>query len=672
MKRIFSIFTLIAVTLLLAACNTNVRNTPPELRGVVKAQKVSVGGTYNPLDGVTAYDKEDGDLTASITTTFNPEWLKEAGSYTFAIEVKDKKGLITSETITLTVGRVSAIRIVAPDAVTYYIGSKEFNPLEEVRAYDELTGEAVEVTVTNEDYVTHIASRGTYTVTATDDTGARANKTIAITVKEQEVEIPNALPKGQLIEIELWHSNGSTIENAIKAYAADFETLMTKEGYQIKVTITKNGANYDELRTNVVNALKGGQLPNIVQNYPDHVVEYNANNAIISLAPFIHHPVHGFKQDNPKEAFTQIVESYREEQRVTNLTGDYLSLPFNKSTEVVVYNKDVFDQVLAGRPFPKTWQDLFELAPQFVAMKDQIVTDIAARWQAAGTPIGAEEQQTIKDKFIPFTYDSSGNGFITLTRQFGGAYTSRLSDGKGSLDFQNATTEEMLTFFGENRDIFTVPGVWDAQYASDVFKKGYTLLAVGSTAGVRYNTPIEKGTKIFNVGVAPMLYDKDSPASRTVIQQGTNMSMTTSGTPEQKLASWMFLKYLTGHDVQMDFGIKTGYSPVRESVYTDPKYVEYLANADADIKGSASEMGLENNQFTDAYQLKVKAMANKVAMEQRQYQFFDTPFIGSSKTREAVGVAFDRVILAPSTANLQNEIKNALQYAIDEAKSQVK
>ncbi len=672
MKRIFSIFTLIAVTLLLAACNTNVRNTPPELRGVVKTHKVNVGDSFNPIAGVTAYDNEDGDITASITTDFKAEWLEAAGTYTFKIEVKDSKGIVTSETVTLTVGRVSAIRLIAPDALTYYIGSKPFNPLEEVRAFDELTGEPVEVKVTAEDYVTHIASRGTFTVTAEDDTGARTAKTISLTVKQPEYDIPTALPKGEAINIKLWHANGTTIENALIQYGKDFQAEMQAQGYNITVEIINNGSNYDELRTNVVNALKGGELPNIVQNYPDHVVEYNANGAIISLAPYIHHPVHGFDENNPKESFVQIVENYREEQRVTNLIGDYLSLPFNKSTEVVVYNKDVFDQLLAGKPFPRTWQDLFAYGEQLIGMKDQIVEDIAQRWQIAGTPLTAEEQQTIKDKFVPFTYDSSGNGFITFTRQFGGTYTSRSSDGKGLLDFQNAVTEEMLTFLGEQRHLFTVPGKWDAQYASDVFKKGYTVFTVGSTAGVRYNTPVEKGTKIFNVGVAPMLYDKDSPASRTVIQQGTNMSLTTSGTDVQKLASWMFLKYLTGHEVQKDFGIKTGYSPVRESVYTDPAYVDYLANADAEIKGSASEMGLTNAKFTDAYQLKVKAMANKVAMEQKQYQFFDTPFIGSSKTREAVGVAFDRVILAPANANLATEIKNALQYAMDEAKKVVK
>ena len=57
-------------------------------------------------------------------------------------------------------------------------------------------------------------------------------------------------------------------------------------------------------------------------------------------------------------------------------------------------------------------------------------------------------------------------------------------------------------------------------------------------------------------------------------------------------------------------------------------------------------MGLTQTEFVNLYQLKVKAMANKVAMKQTQYQYFDIPFIGSSKTREAVGIAFDRVILA--------------------------
>ena len=52
-----------------------------------------------------------------------------------------KMGLTTTIRVELTVNEAVIPVIVAPSAVTYYIGSKTFNPLEEVRAYDLLTGD---------------------------------------------------------------------------------------------------------------------------------------------------------------------------------------------------------------------------------------------------------------------------------------------------------------------------------------------------------------------------------------------------------------------------------------------------------------------------------------------------------------------------------------------------
>ena len=50
---------------------------------------------------------------------------------------------------------------------------------------------------------------------------------------------------------------------------------------------------------------------------------------------------------------------------------------------------------------------------------------------------------------------------------------------------------------------------------------------------------------------------------------------------------------------------------------------------------------------------KIKAMGLRVAMQQRDYQFFDQPFVGSSAARAEVGKAFERVMLAPKGADIE-------------------
>lgn len=677
MKKIFSLSLILLAVFTLVSCGPEKRVLDPVILGVQSEVEVQVGDNFDPLEGITAKEsdaKGAKDITDLLKHTFNESMLDAVGEKTFSISVTNADGRTITENVKLIVsdesgsGRSNLV-LVAPNAITYYIGSKAFNPLEEVRAYVSGTGEAVDVEITSDDYTTRVPGEYSFVVSTLEADGIPVEKTIKLVVKAK-ADIPTDLSKTEPIEITLWHSNGTTIEEELIKYGDDFEALMSQQGYNVTVNIVKNGATYDEIRTNMVNALKGGKLPNIIQNYPDHVVEYEANGAISSLTPYIYHPIHGYDENDPSEMFTDILESYRQEQRATNDNGDYLSLPFNKSTEVVVYNKLLFDAVLKGAPFPDTWQELFELYPEIMSVKDQIIDQIAQRWAASGSPLTAGDIQKAKTDFVPFTYDSSDNAFITLVRQFGGSYTSRGSDGVGRLEFDNAITKDMLNFFGnkEGGKMFTVPANWEVGYANAVSTKGTTVFSVGSTGGLRYNNPVNEGFELYEVGVAPIPYDQYSPESRSVIQQGTNMSLTTQGTAQEKLASWLFIKYLTSAEIQSKFGIVTGYSPIRNSVYeTDEAYAAYLAEADTVMESSYIEQGLTKNEYTSLYELKLKAMGARAAAEQRQYQYFDTPFIGSSAARDAVGVAFDRVILANANADLAKEIRDAIAYAIAEA-----
>jgi len=68
MKKIFTLALALSLLLVLAACKPEeAQNELPVLAGIDGSVTVNVGDTWNPLDGVTASDAEDGDLTSSIT-----------------------------------------------------------------------------------------------------------------------------------------------------------------------------------------------------------------------------------------------------------------------------------------------------------------------------------------------------------------------------------------------------------------------------------------------------------------------------------------------------------------------------------------------------------------------------------------------------------------------------
>lgn len=92
--------------------NNDDKNTAPEILGVKDTATTQVGVEFDALKGVTATDKEDGDLTSQITVessslTFTNGKVTPAnpGEYELIYEVEDKGGLTANAYCTLTVTR---------------------------------------------------------------------------------------------------------------------------------------------------------------------------------------------------------------------------------------------------------------------------------------------------------------------------------------------------------------------------------------------------------------------------------------------------------------------------------------------------------------------------------------------------------------------------------------
>ena len=56
------------------------------------------------------------------------------------------------------------------------------------------------------------------------------------------------------------------------------------------------------------------------------------------------------------------------------------------------------------------------------------------------------------------------------------------------------------------------------------------------------------------------------------MQQGTDIYMFSSASPEQRTAAYLYEKFLTSKDSQIEWAIGTGYIPVRKSAIADAKY----------------------------------------------------------------------------------------------------
>ncbi|MCF7930996.1 MAG: extracellular solute-binding protein [Acholeplasmataceae bacterium] len=638
-KVLFTVLVLLGV-LTLSACATK-RNQAPTITGADLNPVIDQGDTtYDPLDGVTAADSEDGDLTADIVVSgFEADDVNYPGTYIITLTVTDSGDLSATVTINLTVEGTSNVEppvltgVVA--AQTYYVGSGDYDPKAGVTATDPVDGN---ITANIEVIGTYfLDTPGTYnlTIRVTNSGGVRASASVVLTVAVSEIPLTLGTDP---IEITLWHAMGEANQALLQKYADSFQLLYPN----VTVIIPAGVGNYDTLKTNMINAITAQDMPNLVQAYPDHVAEYLNGKAVLNLNPYINSTTWGLNGDDDLD---DIIESYLEENSQYDAVGTYYSLPFNKSTEIMIYNKTAFDALEIDEP--ETWQDIIAAAPALKAYGDAIAEQKVRDANPSKTELElAPLIAAAKALIVPASYDSTGNAFITFTRQFNGAYTG--------IDYQtfrgqylwndNANTTAAMQFLKDNNNIITLPEFWDQQYASTPFVNQQTFVTIGSSAGIRYNVPAVDPTTslpVFQIGVGPVPYNGLLPDYKAAIQQGTNISLMKTGTPQEQLASWLFLKHIISTENTTDWAMNTGYLPVRTSAYLSATYQTFLNSPTAN-------------------QLPISMAAN-AAFTQSGYMFYDPAFIGSSRARTQVGLALERIMLG------DGDIAAALLEAYTEA-----
>ncbi|CEK40127.1 immunoglobulin-like domain-containing protein [Paraclostridium sordellii] len=153
---------------------------------VIKAEDktIKVGDKFNPMTGVTATDKEDGNITKDIKVIEDTVNTSKPGTYKVVYEVTDSKGAKTTKTITVTVRSNDKPVISGADNVSIKEGTT-FNPMAGVTATDTEDGNITkDIKVTG---TVDIDKPGkyelTYTVTDTDGNTTTVKRTVIVNMK---------------------------------------------------------------------------------------------------------------------------------------------------------------------------------------------------------------------------------------------------------------------------------------------------------------------------------------------------------------------------------------------------------------------------------------------------------------------------------------------------------
>lgn len=383
---------------------------------------------------------------------------------------------------------------------------------------------------------------------------------------------------------------GTTIQNTIREFADEFEVLYPSVKIELDVV-----SGYDDMKDATIQDIQGGSAPTMTVGYPDHFAEYLITNSIISLDKFIESedPTIGYTD----EELDDFLPGYISENRQFDKKGTYVGLPFNKSTEAMYYNKDFFKEF--NLQVPTTWDEFEALCVQINEIVSKL-EDGQYSW------LGNIKTNITNGEFLPCFYDSGGNLFTTIIHQYGGEYTEAVYKSSGIVDVQrgllkfdtNSKSLEALAYLQNlaNKNYMNLPEAWELNYGSNALCAGQSVMNVGSTGGSSYYSDA-----ICNIGVAPMPYkDEDH---KYVIQQGTNVCIMSQASDLEKLAAWLFIKYMLQPEKTAAFAIATGYMPVRSSAYEDQDYLDFLESpAIAALVHKATSEYSKNgwNYFVDA------------------------------------------------------------------------
>ncbi|CEG25945.1 ABC transporter substrate-binding protein [Bacillus sp. B-jedd] len=341
--------------------------------------------------------------------------------------------------------------------------------------------------------------------------------------------------KGEKVELT-WYfpiAVGGPLTKIIEKLAEDF----TKENPDIVIKPVYTGT-YDETMTKVQTAIQGKTSPDLAVLLSTELYTLLDMKAITPLDEFFT----GSASNKADSFYPAFMEN-------SQTGGKTYSLPFQRSTIVLYYNKDAFEKAgLDKKQPPKNWDELVEYGKKLVD---------------SGMKAGVEIPSTNFQYWM----------FQALALQNG---KNLMSDDGKEVYFDTPENEEALQFMMDlaQKHKISPNGVIDWATAPSDFLEGNTAMLYHTTGNL---TNIKNNAKFdFGVAFLPAGKNYGSPTG------GGNFYIFNDIPKEKKEAAWKFIDWATQPERAAQWSIDTGYVATSKAAYeTDEmkKYVESFPQA---------------------------------------------------------------------------------------------
>lgn len=373
-------------------------------------------------------------------------------------------------------------------------------------------------------------------------------------------------------EVTWWHAMGGELGQKLETIAKNFNE--TQSEYKV-VPVYKG--SYPETLTAAIAAFRAKQQPAIVQ-------VFEVGTGTMMAAKGAVYPVYKLMADegepfDTKSFLAPVVGYY------SDTSGNILSLPFNSSTPIMYYNKNVFKKAgLDPEVAPKTWKEVEEFSKK-------IVTSGAAKCgftSAWITWVQTENLSALHDQ--PFGTKENGFGGFNAEFKFNGPVQVK----------HWANLKKW-----QDEGLFKYGGPVGGDQAATMFYSQECAITMNSSAG---RAGVIANAKTFTPGFAPLpYYDDVIKEPKNSIIGGATLWVLNGKDKATYKGVAKFFSYLSKPEVQAEWHQATGYLPITNAAYELGKTQGYYTkNPGSDIaieqitRGtpSANSKGVRFGNFT--------------------------------------------------------------------------
>ncbi|HWQ21820.1 MAG TPA: extracellular solute-binding protein, partial [Clostridia bacterium] len=336
--------------------------------------------------------------------------------------------------------------------------------------------------------------------------------------------------------VPFWEAMAAKLGESLTALTKEFNA--THPSMEVQLV---QMANYNTLQTKTIGAVAAKDPPLIAQAYENWAAQFATGFYLSTFDSYINGS-NGLSKAEIADFFPKMWDSSK------LADGKRYMMPFNKSSVVMYYNKDMFKAAGITRA-PTTWQEFADDCVKLTKTDDK---GEQTQWGASHTPsvdlwyglVYAYGGRVLNDTYDKVLF-ANNNGVKAGTQLFADLYAKK---------YMHYTTA-----YGDQTDL----GV------------GKAAMTFGSVAGRTYYEQAVGGK--FELGEAPL---PAGPAGEAAALYGTNIVMFGNApkyTQRQKDAAWAYIKWFTSPHTQAVWAAQTGYMPARQSSLKDPVLVAAYA-----------------------------------------------------------------------------------------------